>query len=81
MAQVVVRQLDAAVIEIHRRQARARGVSLEQELREVITRAARSGREELVRRVDAIRALTPAPPPGVPARSAEELIREDRDLR
>lgn len=81
MAQVVVRQLDAAVIEIHRRQARARGVSLEQELREVITRAARVGREELVRRVDAIRTLTPAPPPGPPPRSAEELIREDRDLR
>ena len=39
MAQVIVRQLDAAVIEIHRRQAKARGVSLEQELREVITRA------------------------------------------
>lgn len=81
MAQVVVRQLDVAVIEIHRRQARARGVSLEQELREVITRAARAGREELVRRMDAIRALTPLPPPGVPALSAEELIREDRDRR
>jgi hypothetical protein len=78
MAQVVVRQLDAAVIEIHRRQARVRGVSLEQELRKVITRA---GREVLVRRVDAIRALTPATPPGVPPRSAEELIREDRDRR
>ena len=81
MAQVIVRQLDATVIEIHRRQAKARGVSLEQELREVITRAARAGRQELVRRVDAIRAMTPARPPGVPGRSAEELIREDRDSR
>ena len=64
--------------EIHRRQAKARCVSLEQDLREVITRA---GREELVRRVDVIRAMTPALPSGAPDGSAEELIREDRDSR
>jgi plasmid stability protein len=34
MGQVIVRQLDDAVIEAHRCKARARGVSLEQELRE-----------------------------------------------
>jgi len=40
MAQVIVRRLDERVVEAHRRHARARGVSLEQELRDVLTRAA-----------------------------------------
>ena len=34
MGQVIVRNLDDAVIETHRKRAKARGVSLEQELRE-----------------------------------------------
>jgi plasmid stability protein len=81
MGQVIVRQLDDAVIEAHRRKAKARGVSLEQELREVITHAARFDREQLVRRLDEIRAMTPAPPAGAPALAAEDLVREDRDSR
>jgi plasmid stability protein len=81
MGQVVVRQLDDAVIEAHRRNAKARGVSLEQELRDVLTGAATSGRGDLVRRLDEVRAMTPAPPPGTRAWTAEELIREDRDSR
>jgi antitoxin FitA len=81
MAQVIVRQLDSSVIETHRRRAKARGVSLEQELRDVITRAATAAREGLIRRVDDIRAVTPPPPPGTPTRTAEDLIREDRDGR
>ena len=81
MGQVIVRQLDDAVIEAHRRKARARGVSLEQEPREVITHAARADREELVRRLDEIRAMTPALPAGALAPTAEDLIREDRDSR
>ena len=47
MGQVVVRQLDDVVIEAHRRKAKARGVSLEQELRDVLTGAATSGRGDL----------------------------------
>jgi antitoxin FitA len=81
MGQVIVRQLDDAVIEEHRRRAKARGVSLEQQLRDVLTDAARARREELVRRADEIRAMTPTPPPGVRYPTAEELIREDRDSR
>lgn len=81
MGQVIVRQLDDAVIEEHRRQARARGVSLEQQLRDVLTNAARAQREELLRRLDAVRAMTPVPPPGTRVWSAEELVREDRDSR
>jgi antitoxin FitA len=81
MGQVIVRQLNSSVIETHRRRAKARGVSLEQELRDVITRAATADREGLIRRVDDIRAMTPPPPLGVAMRSAEELIRENRDSR
>lgn len=81
MGQVIVRQLDDAVIEEHRRLARARGVSLEQQLRDVLTTSARARRDELVRRADEIRAMTPAPPAGARNWTAEELIREDRDNR
>jgi hypothetical protein len=81
MGQVIVRQLDDAVIEEHRRVARARGVSLEQQLRDVLTTAARARCEELVRRAEEIRAMTPTPPPGTRNWTAEELIREDRDSR
>jgi plasmid stability protein len=81
MGQVIVRQLDDAVIETHRGRAKARGVSLEQELRDVLTQAARLRREELVRRADEIRAMTPEPPPGARNWTAEELIREGRDSR
>ena len=81
MGQVIVRQLDDAVIETHRGRAKARGVSLEQELRDVLTEAARLRREELVRRADEIRAMTPKLPPGTRNWTAEELIREGRDSR
>ena len=43
MAQVLIRQLDERVVAILREQARARGVSLEQSLRELLTAAARQG--------------------------------------
>ena len=81
MGQVIVRNLEDAVIERHRERARARGVSLEQELRDVLTSTARPSRQELLAEMDRIRAMTPAPKPGQRWISAEELIREDRDSR
>jgi antitoxin FitA len=81
MGQVIVRNLADEVIETHRRRAKARGVSLEQELREVLARAARPSREERLRRVDEIRAMTPELPPGQERTPAEDLIRESRDSR
>lgn len=81
MGQVTVPDLDDEVIQFHRRRAEDRGVSLEDELREVLTQAAREARQDLVRRLDAIRAMTPRPPPGQRWPTAEELIREDRDSR
>lgn len=81
MGQVIVRNLDDDVIERHRARAKARGVSLEQELRDVLSRQARSSREEALAEMDRIRAMTPEPPPGQRWVSAEELVRESRDER
>jgi plasmid stability protein len=77
MAQVLIRQLDDQVVAALRARARARGVSLEQSLRDLLTAAGRetdSLREELAR----LRATTPAA-----GRSLDvaALIREDRDGR
>jgi antitoxin FitA len=77
MGQVIVRQLDDAVIEEHRRVARARGVSLEQQLRDVLGEAARPSRADALARAAALRARTR--PGDFP--SAAELVREDRDSR
>ena len=77
MAQVLIRQLDDQVVAALRARARARGVSLEQSLRDLLTAAARESellREDLAR----LRATTPAA-----GRSLDvaALIREDRDGR
>jgi plasmid stability protein len=81
MGQVIVRNLDDAVIESHRRRAKARGVSLEQELRDVLSRAARPTREELLQEMRKIAAMTPELPPGEQRTPGWMLIREDRDNR
>ena len=81
MGQVIVRNLDDEVIATHRRRAKARGVSLEQELRDVLRRAATPTSEERLRRAAEIAALTPALPPGRERTPAEILIREGREAR
>ncbi len=81
MGQVIVRNLDDQVIEAHRRRAKARGVSLEQELRDVLRRAAMPTSEERLRRAREIAAMTPALPPSRERTPAEILIREGREGR
>jgi plasmid stability protein len=81
MGQVIVRTLDDEVIETHRRRAKARGVSLEQELRDVLGQAARPTKEELLQEMREIAAMTPELPPGRKRTPAWKLIREDRDSR
>jgi plasmid stability protein len=81
MGQVIVRNLDDAVIETHRRRAKARGVSLEQELRDVLGQAAKPSKEEILREMREIAAMTPELPPGRQRTPAEVLIRESRDSR
>jgi plasmid stability protein len=74
MGQVIVRNLADEIIAAHKRRAAARGVSLEQQLRDVLAEAARPTRDELLSRLAECRSLTP-PGPRVPA---EDLIWEDR---
>jgi plasmid stability protein len=80
VGQVIVRNLDDEVIATHRRRAKARGVSLEQELRDVLRRVATPTSEERLRRVTEIAAMTPVLPPGRERTPAEVLIREGRDV-
>jgi plasmid stability protein len=81
MGQVIVRNLDDEVIETHRRRAKARGVSLEQELRDVLREAAKPDRDEILREMREIAAMTPELPPGQVRPPGWKLIREDRDSR
>jgi antitoxin FitA len=79
MGQVIIRNLDDGVLDSLRAQAAAHGMSLEQELRDVLTAAVRrSGAlaEDLAR----IRALTPRSDNRPPI-LAEELVRQGRDER
>ncbi len=77
MSQVLVRRLDRAVIDALKARAGRNGRSLEQELREILTAAAKPSVDEklaLVERVSAMTRPVPHPP-------AEDIIREDRDRR
>ncbi len=77
MGQVLIRNLDDAVIQALRERAAARGISLEAELRDLLTRAAGQPRAELVAEFASVRAKTPK----VARRLAEDLVRESRDER
>ena len=75
MAQVVIRNLPDDVIEAHRDRAKAHGRSLEQELREVIERAAPYTPQERPAVALRFQAMTP---PG-PRSDVVEAVREGRD--
>jgi plasmid stability protein len=77
MAQVLIRQLDERVVAILREQARARGVSLEQSLRELLSAAARQG-SVVQQRLAELRQQTPALGRQL---AVDDLIREGRDER
>lgn len=75
MAQVLIRNIDDAVLGALRARAASRGLSLEAELRDVLNRAAAHPRVEIAAEFAKVRAMTP---PG-PRRLAEDLVREGRD--
>ena len=77
MGQVLIRNVDDTVLATLRARAAARGLSLEAELREVLSRAAGHSRTDLAEEFAAVRALTPSKP----HRPAEDLVRESRDER
>jgi plasmid stability protein len=77
MAQVIVRNLDEQVVSSLKTKAELHGHSLEQELREILKRAAKLTSEEKLALVDRIRAMTPKRLED----DSADLIREDRDSR
>lgn len=77
MGQILVRNLDDAVIRALKQRAESHGHSLEAELRDLLTRAASQPRAELTHELAGVRALTPKGP----RRLAEDLVREGRDER
>jgi antitoxin FitA len=77
MAQVIVRNLDDEVVSALKFKAELHGHSLEQELREILKRAAGLTTEEKLALVDRIRAKQKRPLED----DSTDLIREDRDSR
>jgi antitoxin FitA len=77
IGQVLIRNVDDTVLAALRERATMHGVSLEAELRDVLTRAAGRPRADLAAEFAAVRALTP----NKPRRLAEELVRESRGER
>ncbi len=78
MGQVIVRNLDDHVIATLKRKAELHGCSLEQELRNILSAAARLTKEERFAVAKRISEMTPA---NVKQTDSTELIREDRDTR
>ncbi len=83
MANVTIRNLDDQVVARLKERAKANNRSLEAELREILTREAKTmvrsagsmTRQELIALAKHIAAMTP----DVPQTDSTELIREDRD--
>ena len=73
MGQVIIRNLDDAVLTRLKERAERAKKPLEQTLREIITEAARPSREELLSELDAIRAMST-----FTTLDAVDLVREDR---
>lgn len=81
MTEIVIRNLDEAVLERLKVRARQAGTSLDQCLRDILSNAVRPTREELLAEMKAVQSMTPAPPPDARWPTAEAMIREDRDRR
>jgi plasmid stability protein len=78
MAEIKVRNLDDAVASALRARARAKGVSLEEEVRRTLTASVEADRAELVRRARALHAAAGSKP-GRPELDSARTIREERD--
>ncbi|MGE0226717.1 MAG: hypothetical protein AB7F35_13685 [Acetobacteraceae bacterium] len=77
MGQVLIRAVEEDVLQALKQRAAEHGQSLEAELRQVLTQAARRPRADLLADLATIRAQTP---PGKRV-LAEDLVREGRDER
>jgi plasmid stability protein len=73
-----VRRLDDAIASALKARARAKGVSLEEEVRRTLTAAVLADREALVRRARTLHAAAGGKP-GKPELDSARTIREERD--
>ncbi len=78
MAQVLIRNIDDTVIENLRLRAKIKGSSLEQELRDILTRASALTGEQRSALLSGFRAKHGSPSV---SRQPEDVIREERDAR
>ncbi len=74
MGQVIIRNIDDAVLARLKEKAERASKPLEQTLREILADAARPTRDELLARMDKVRAMST-----YTTLDATDLIREDRD--
>jgi antitoxin FitA len=74
MGQILVRNLDDAVIERLKQKAQREKASLEQTARLILTQAAKPSRDEVIAEIDALRKRI-----GPITGNSTDLIREDRD--
>jgi plasmid stability protein len=74
VGQILVRNLDDALIERLKKKAQARGASLEQTLRQILAEAAKPSRQEIADEARRIRERI-----GQVSGDSTALIREDRD--
>jgi plasmid stability protein len=74
MGQLLVRNLDDAIIERLKQKARREQTSLEQTLRNILTKAVTTDRRDLLGEIEALRGRL-----GPSATDSTDLIREDRD--
>jgi plasmid stability protein len=78
MADLKVRNLDDAIASALKARAKAKGVSLEEEVRRTLTASVAADREELVRRAKALHAAAGGRP-GNPELDSARTIRAERD--
>ena len=78
MADLKVRNLDDSIASALRARARAKGVSLEEEVRRTLAASVTADREELVRRAKALHAAAGGKP-GNPELDSARILREERD--
>lgn len=78
MAELKVRNLDDQVANALKARAKAKGVSLEEEVRRTLTASVAADRDELVRRAKELHAAAGGEP-GDPSLDSARIIREERD--
>jgi plasmid stability protein len=77
MADLKVRNLDDSIASALKARAKAKGVSLEEEVRRTLTASVAANRAELVRRAKALHAA--GGKPGEPELDSARTIRKERD--